>query len=109
MKCTNCKALAVKNGKQNNGKQRYYCKHCKTSFQRSYHYKAYHKTTNKSIYDFLTESVDIRSTSRLLSISKTTVIKRIKYMASLIKKPIPKEKFQYYELDEMRVVVGYKL
>ncbi len=74
MNCRNCKALAVKNGKQNNGKQRYYCKHCKTSFQRSYHYNAYGKTINKYIYKFLTESVGIRSTSRLLSISKTTVI-----------------------------------
>lgn len=30
-------------------------------------------------------------------------------MASSITKPILKERHQYYELDEMRVVVGYKL
>ena len=109
MKCTNCKEVAVKNGKQNNGKQRYYCKTCRCSFQRSYSYKAYKAAINKNIYRFLKEGVGIRSTARLLSISKTTVIKRIKHMASNIKKPKLNEKYQYYELDEMRVVVGYKL
>lgn len=109
MKCRKCKGLAVKNGKQSNGKQRYYCKNCKYSFQRCYAYTAYRKEINKNIYCLLKESVGIRSTSRLLSISKTTVIKRIKYMASLIIRPIMSERHQYYELDEMRVVVGYKL
>ncbi|WP_232829265.1 IS1 family transposase [Aureibaculum luteum] len=104
-----CKVLAVKNGKQSNGRQRYYCKSCKISFQHKYHYNAYKIDTNKNIYHLLKESVGIRSTSRLLSISKTTVMKRIKYMGSLISKPIYNEKFQYYEIDEMRVVVGYKL
>tara|TARA_R110002051_G_scaffold181774_1_gene251303 strand:+ start:76618 stop:77289 length:672 start_codon:yes stop_codon:yes gene_type:complete len=109
MKCKKCKGLAVKNGKQKNGRQRYYCKSCKCSFQRSYRYKAYKEHTNKNIYLLLRESVGIKATSRLLSITKTTVVKRIKMMASKIQKPIIKEKNQYYELDEMRVVVGYKL
>ena len=109
MKCKKCKGLAVKNGKQSNGKQRYYCRQCKYSLQRSYQYKAYKEDTNKNIYLFLRESAGITATSRLLSISKTTVIKRIKEMASMIKKPTLSEKYQYYELDEMRVVVGSKL
>ncbi|QTE21137.1 IS1 family transposase [Polaribacter cellanae] len=108
MKCKKCKGLAVKNGKQSNGRQRYYCKSCKCSFQRSYNYNAYEKDINRNIYLFLRESVGITATSRLLSISKTTVIKRIKMMASKIVKPILNEKYQYYELDEMRVVVDYK-
>lgn len=109
MKCKKCKGFAVKNSKQSNGKQRYYCSVCKHSFQRSYTYKAYKTDINKNIYRFLTESVGVTATARLLSISKTTVIKRIKHMASLIVKPIINEKHQYYELDEMRVIVGYKL
>ena len=109
MKCEKCKNLAVKNGKQSNGKQRHYCKVCNYSFQKSYRYKACKTGTNKTIYRFLKESVGITSTARLLSISKTTVIRRVKYMASLITKPITNEKYQYYELDEMRVVVGFKL
>lgn len=108
MKCNKCKGSAVKNGKQKRGKQRYYCKSCKNSQQRSYTYKAYHKNIDNYIYRYLTESVGITSTSRLLFISKTTVIKRIKKMASQIVKPIFNEKHQYYELDEMRIVVGCK-
>ncbi|WP_298507396.1 IS1 family transposase [uncultured Kordia sp.] len=109
MKCKKCKGLAVKNGKQSSGKQSYYCKACKHSFQRSYNYNAYKIDTNKNIYQLLRESVGVTATSRLLSISKTTIIKRIKQMGCLITKPLFNEHHQYYELDEMRVVVGYKL
>lgn len=108
MKCNKCKGFVVKNGKQLNGKQRYYCKNCKTSFQRNYTYMAYNKHINNSIYNFLRESVGINSTSRLLVISKTTVLKRIRKMASQVIKPIIDEKNLYYELDEMRIVVGSK-
>ncbi len=34
------KNKCVKNGFQNNGKQRYYCKSCKISHQKSYSYKS---------------------------------------------------------------------
>jgi IS1 family transposase/transposase-like protein len=108
MKCTQCKKLAIKNGKQATGKQRYYCKYCKTSFQSRYVYNAYQVNVNKSICQYLKEGVGIRATSRLLNISKTTVIRKIKLMASKTNIPIINEKHQYYELDEMRVVVGYK-
>lgn len=108
MKCRKCKSVTVKNGKQPNGRQRYYCKACKISFQHSYNYNAYNKKVDKYIFNYLKEGVGIRATSRLLNISKTTVISRIKLMASKIKRPIFNEKHQYYELDEMRVVVGYK-
>lgn len=63
---------------------------------------------NQSIYLFLIENVVITVTSRLLSISKTKVIKRIKVMASNIQISILNKKDQYFELDEMQVVVGYK-
>lgn len=108
VKCKKCNGSVVKNGKQVNGQQRYYCKSCKCSFQARYSYNAYKSNTNKHIYKLLIESVGIRFISRLLNISKTTVIKRIKYLASLVSKPIFEEKHQYYEMDEMRVVVGRK-
>jgi len=76
------------------------CKSCKCSFQRSYKYRAYRGDTNKNIYLYLRESVGIKATSRLLSISKTTVIKKIKLMASKIVKTILNEKHKYYELVE---------
>ncbi len=108
MKCNKCKCLAVKNGKQKNGRQRYYCKTCKISFQRAYKYNAYNKQINRDIVAFLKESVGINATSRLLKISKTTVLTRILKMASNIIKPKFNEHNQYYEIDEMRVIVGYK-
>ena len=108
MKCNTCKSSVVKNGKQKSGKQRYYCKNCKSSFQIRYSYVADYKETNAKIYLLLKESVGITSISRLLHISKTTVINRIKKMAAQIVKPKFNEKHQYYELDEMRIVVGSK-
>lgn len=48
MKCKKCKGIAVKNGRQSNGKQRYHCKECKCSFQRSYSYKAYKTEIKKT-------------------------------------------------------------
>lgn len=109
MVCRKCSSVVVKNGKQANGKQRYYCKTCKYSFQDTYNYNAYENSINKKIYNLLKESVGITATSRLLSISKTTVIKRLKIMAAIVVKPDMEERHQYYELDEMRVVVGNKL
>jgi insertion element IS1 protein InsB len=108
MECKNCKCPAVRNGKQPNGKHRYYCKDCKKSFQEYYTYKAYNCDTNRYIYYLTIESVGIRSISRLLRVSKTTVINRIKLMSSKITIPITKERNQYYELDEMRVIVKHK-
>jgi len=86
MKCTKCNATGVKNGKQANGKQRYFCKLCRSSFQRRYSSFAYDKKTNAKIHALLKESVGIRAIGRLLKISKTTVINRIKRMASKIDK-----------------------
>jgi len=42
-----------------------------------YIYKAYLKNTNKKLVNLLKESVGIRGISRLLQISKTTVLKSI--------------------------------
>lgn len=108
MECKKCKCTeVVKNGKQSNGKQRYYCKSCKVSFQTNYSYNAYQNSINKKTYELLKEGVGINSTARLLKVSKVTVIKRIKYLASLINRPLFNERGQYYEIDEMKVVVGY--
>lgn len=108
MKCKKCNENTIKNGRHPNGSQRYYCKMCRKSYVLQYSDKAYEHNVNRGIVALLMEGVGIRSTSRLLNISKTTVISRIKKIASEITKPIWNEKYQNYELDEMRVVVGYK-
>ncbi|WP_449301289.1 IS1/IS1595 family N-terminal zinc-binding domain-containing protein [Pseudofulvibacter geojedonensis] len=61
MNCRLCKAKAVKNGKQKNGRQRYYCKICRKSFQGSYFYNVYGNNINKSIYKLLISGVGIKS------------------------------------------------
>jgi len=108
MKCRKCKAVAVKNGKQSSGRQRYYCSSCKHSFQRSYRYNACNHKVDNKIFLLQNESVGICGISRLLRISKSTVLKRIRSKGLVIKKPIFKETQQYYEVDEMRVVVSNK-
>lgn len=57
MKCANWNFMAIKNGKQANGNQRYYCKRCRISFQERYSYGAYNKLTDKSIFQFLNEGL----------------------------------------------------
>ncbi len=91
---------AIKYGKSKNGTQRYLCKECRSTFLESYSYKACSKDTNKNITLLLKEGVGILSTSRLLGISKNTVMSRILKIASGITKPtIPLKR--RYELDEM--------
>jgi len=96
----------VKNGKTY-GKQRYLCKSCKRYFVDTYTYNAYKKETDTEIKDHVKEGCGIRSISRLLKISATTVLKRIVQIARAIPKPvisIGKE----HELDELCTFVSRK-
>ncbi|NDI98177.1 IS1 family transposase [Flavobacterium sp. LaA7.5] len=108
MNCIRCKTLAVKNGKQANGKQRYYCKSCKNNFQSTYSYKAYLKGINTLIKDLLKEGCGIRSISRILKISKKTVLSRMLKISNQIK-PIHFNKSGCkFEIDELWSFVGCK-
>lgn len=97
----------IKNGKTNLGKQRYCCKNCGKRFIQDYTYKAYLQNTNTQIILFIKEGLGIRSISRVLSISTTTLLKRIVVIANSIKKP-PIAFGKTYEVDEMRTFVGNK-
>ena len=77
MNCTKCNtANYIKKGFQNK-KQRYYCKNCKTYFQEEYSYLAYNSSTNTMISSLLKEGCGIRSISRILKISKNTVLSNL--------------------------------
>lgn len=106
IRCKYCKQRAVKNGFQNSI-QRYKCISCKKVFKLEYNYKAYNEGTNQNIIDLLKEGVGIRGISRLLKISPTTVISRIKTIANQLKPPML---FQgkSYEVDEMHTYVNDK-
>ena len=105
VKCKVCKNKCVKNGFQTNGKQRYYCKACKLSHQKTYTYKAYKPATNNKIYMLLINSCGICDISRVLKISRHTVKRRLTYINNQIKSPIINERHQSYEIDEMQVKV----
>tara|TARA_B110000902_G_C13755621_1_gene378500 strand:- start:52 stop:279 length:228 start_codon:yes stop_codon:yes gene_type:complete len=63
------------------GKQRYRCKKCGKSQQANYSYNAYSLNLNENIVALTKEGVGILGTARLLDISPTTLISRIKKIA----------------------------
>ncbi len=108
MECSTCSVKAVKNGKSKNGTQRYYCKACGKCFQPNYVYRACAAEISNMIITLTKESCGIRSTARVLRISCTTVINRIKQMAKSIQRPFQIIMGKEYEVDEMRTYIGNK-
>lgn len=100
--------MGAKNGKSKNSSQRYRCKGCKRYWQASYCYKACEKHTNENIVVLKKESCGVRSISRILKISMTTVISRIKKIAKVTTRPFPIVHGKEYEVDEMRTYIGNK-
>ena len=72
-----------------------------------YHYQACKKETDNWIVRLNRETCGISSISRLLKISKTTVIKRIKQLSKQVGKPLI-YKGKTYEVDELKTYVGNK-
>ena len=76
MNCTKCNSSHyIKKGLQNH-KQRFYCKDCKKYFQLEYRYQAYKIQINEFITNLLKEGCGVRGISRVLKISKNTVLSR---------------------------------
>jgi|SRR6185312_7399907 len=108
MNCIICNENCIRWRKQNNGEQRYYCKCCKKHQQENYKYNAYNSETDKEISLHTKEGCGIRSTARLLHISPTTVIKRIRKISACVVKPSYILKGNKYETDELRTYVRNK-
>lgn len=105
--CAHCNEACIKYGKSRSGNQRYRCKSCGKTQVENYKYPAYEADVNSRIKLYLKEGCGIRSISRILNISISTVLRRIRYLAMEIKKPIlftGKE----YELDELCTYVQSK-
>lgn len=107
MNCKKCIEPCIKKGFQKNGVQKFLCKKCLKWQQEKYQYKAYDESTNKNIVILLKESCGIRSISRILNISTTTITKRILQISSTIRNP-PISLCKSYEVDEMMTFVGCK-
>ena len=108
MNCTKCNSPnCIRKGLQNN-KQRYYCKDCKKYFQAEYKYQAYKTETNDFIVSLLKEGCSIRGISRILKISRNTVLSRTLKISKQIKVPYFNKFGCKFEVDEMFVRIGNK-
>ena len=74
VECPHCKGIEVdKHGKSSVGKQRYYCKNCKTTFQLDYSYNACSPSICSQIYFQTINGSGTRAIARSLQISTNTV------------------------------------
>ncbi len=108
MNCENCnQSNCIKRGKRN-GKQRYFCRDCRISFQDIYSYKAYQTTTDGLIKSLLKESCGVLSISRIIGISKNTVLSRMLKISLQIKAPCFDRLGCKFEVDELWSFIGSK-
>lgn len=107
MVCKFCGGNCIRNGYQNNGKQRFKCKNCHKKQQDDYSYQAYIPELNQEISRHIKEGVGIRGIARLFKISTTTVIKRILSISQSIVSPHITAN-AVYEVDEIKTFVGRK-
>ena len=68
----------VKNGRSENGTQRYLCNECGGSFQHEYTYNAWKPGVKERIETQTLNGGGVRDTGRNLGISKNTVISELK-------------------------------
>ena len=105
--CSFCGNSMIKHGKSSANKNRFKCKLCNRTQVENYTYKAYSSSLNCNIILLTKEGVGIRSISRLLKISTTTLLSRIVLIAKKIQQPII-SKGKTYEVDEMRTYIKRK-
>jgi IS1 family transposase/transposase-like protein len=108
MTCQYCKGICRKAGRQRNGAQKLYCRHCRKYQQSIYYYRAYATEIDYQLQTLVCESVSIRGISRILRISASTVIRRIKRIAAGIHKPTIEAESPCYEVDELWTYIGRK-
>ncbi len=104
-KCDSCNC--IKKGLQGK-KQRFYCKDCKNYFQSDYTYQAYKSEINTLIISLLKEGCGIRGISRVLKISKNTVLSRMLKISAQIKAPYFNKFGCKFEIDEMWTFISNK-
>ena len=105
--CPSCSGDSVKNGFQCN-RQRYKCKNCSKKFQLTYSYKAYNSGIDTLIKNLLREGSGIRSISRVIGISKRTVLSRMLKISKQIKIPYFNTLGCKFEIDKMWSFIGNK-
>ncbi|HRF82550.1 MAG TPA: IS1 family transposase [Flavobacteriales bacterium] len=104
--CGHCQGNCKRKGRHGST-QLLRCTACGRYQRTTYIHKAYTPGTDARIATVTREGCGIRSTGRVLGISPTTVIARIKRIAARLGPgPIPKSRS--YEVDELSTFVGHK-
>jgi insertion element IS1 protein InsB len=104
--CNNCNGLTLKHGLVR-CRQRYRCKNCRRTQMSFYENNACNLFINRKIVSYIKEGCGIRSIARLLQISTSTVLRRIKDIADCIKRPLTRSG-RIFEVDELRTYIGNK-
>ncbi len=105
--CRYCNGSCKKYGFNKAGKQRFLCKSCKRTSLFRYNPIPHSPNLNLQIIALLKEGCSIRSIARLVSVSATTIIRRLSKIASSIEPPIITTR-QSYEIDELCTYVQSK-
>ena len=101
IRCRYCGADdLVKNGRSENGTQRYRCNACGKSFQHQYAYNAWKPGVKNQIGQQTLNSSGIRDISRNLNISRNTVISELKkstrrsepVFSAAVEQPVPERR-----------------
>lgn len=107
LRCKYCENACVKNGFHTNGKQRFKCKCYRKRQLANYKYNAYNQGISHDIISLTKEGLGVRSLSRHLQISPTTVVRRTLEIALTIKKPMI-SLAKKYEVDELCTFIERK-
>lgn len=105
MDCNYCNAKCIKKGWSLNKKQKYFCKKCHKYQLLNYNNNACKPETNKMVVKMMCNSSGILDISRVLEISTTTIINKIKRVASMIEVPTTFYSGRTYEVDELQTYV----
>ena len=106
--CSRCVDESVKNGKTRAGKQRYLCRSCGKSYVLNPTNVGYGIKFDQSIVNFIREGCGIRSTSRLLGIAPSTVIKSMLRISKTIVPPSIPLDLERVQVDELHTFITTK-
>lgn len=106
MYCSKCQSTnTIKKGVRNNV-QKWYCKACKRYFQEEYKNVICTPAHDALIVKLNNEGLGISSIGRIVGISKSNVVSRIKKLSNKISLNFKQECNEEYEVDELQTFVG---
>ena len=100
MECLRCSSSCIKAGKQQNGKQRYYCKKCSRYLQEEYNYNAYKYDIHDQFSRMSRLGCGINKMASFLKISINTLQKWIG-KANNLQPELNLESGAIYDIDEI--------